>query len=126
MARNAGLSGVRCYGRRVSKRLVTVERKTKETRILVQIDLDGSGQHAVKTPLPFLTHMLDQIGRHGMFDLTIDAEGQIFSAGWTATFDGTELSATFGDTSSIDLNDFGYDAMLEVTYSGSFRDAWTE
>jgi len=91
---------------RVSKRLVTVERKTKETRIRVEIDLDGSGQHAVKTPLPFLTHMLDQIGRHGMFNLTIDAEGDVEIDGHHTTEDigitlGQAVSQALGDRHGI-------------------------
>jgi imidazoleglycerol-phosphate dehydratase len=91
---------------RVSKRLVTVERKTKETRIRVEIDLDGSGLHSVKTPLPFLTHMLDQIGRHGMFNLTIDAEGDVEIDGHHTTEDigitlGQAVSQALGDRHGI-------------------------
>lgn len=91
---------------RVSKRLVTVERKTKETRIRVEIDLDGSGNHSVKTPLPFLTHMLDQIGRHGMFNLTIDAEGDVEIDGHHTTEDigitlGQAVSQALGDRHGI-------------------------
>lgn len=91
---------------RVPKRVVTVERKTKETRIRVEIDLDGSGQHSVKTPLPFLTHMLDQIGRHGMFNLTIDAEGDVEIDGHHTTEDigitlGQAVSQALGDRQGI-------------------------
>jgi imidazoleglycerol-phosphate dehydratase len=56
-------------------RRAVVERNTKETRIRVEIDLDGRGVHEIKTPLPFLSHMLDQLGRHGSFDLRVQAEG---------------------------------------------------
>ena len=52
-------------------RRASVERNTKETQISVSIDLDGSGQLEVETGLPFLDHMLDQIARHGLLDLSI-------------------------------------------------------
>jgi imidazoleglycerol-phosphate dehydratase len=56
-------------------RSATVTRKTKETEISVSVDLDGTGKGSIKTPLPFLSHMLEQIARHGSFDLSIDATG---------------------------------------------------
>lgn len=56
-------------------RTARVERKTSETQITVEINLDGSGQHSIKTPLPFLTHMLEQLPRHGLFDLSVEASG---------------------------------------------------
>jgi len=56
-------------------RKASLERKTRETNIRVEIDLDGTGQSQIQTPLPFLSHMLDQIARHGSFDLTIEAQG---------------------------------------------------
>jgi imidazoleglycerol-phosphate dehydratase len=52
-----------------------VNRKTSETDIAVSIDLDGKGESDIQTPIPFLDHMLAQISRHGMFDLTIKAKG---------------------------------------------------
>lgn len=58
-------------------RSASVQRNTKETRISVSIDLDGSGRFEAETGLPFLEHMLDQIARHGMLDLTIKAEGDL-------------------------------------------------
>ncbi len=59
------------------KRSTTVERKTLETQIAVSIDLDGSGRGRFDTGLPFLEHMLDQIARHGLFDLDIQAKGDL-------------------------------------------------
>ena len=56
-------------------RTASVERKTRETQIRVEIDLDGSGKATIQTPLPFLSHMLEQIARHGGFDLSVYAEG---------------------------------------------------
>jgi imidazoleglycerol-phosphate dehydratase len=56
-------------------RSATVTRNSKETQISVTVDLDGTGKGSIKTPLPFLSHMLEQIARHGSFDLSIDAVG---------------------------------------------------
>ena len=52
-----------------------VKRSTSETQIEVKLNLDGSGIHEIKTPVPFLDHMLSQLARHGYFDLTIKAQG---------------------------------------------------
>jgi imidazoleglycerol-phosphate dehydratase len=52
-------------------------RTTKETSISIAIDLDGSGVTQVSTGIPFYDHMLDQLGRHGGFDLTIEAVGDL-------------------------------------------------
>jgi imidazoleglycerol-phosphate dehydratase len=60
----------------VSRRIERV-RETKETRIAVAIDLDGSGMVDVNTGIPFFDHMLSQLGRHGGFDLTVDAKGDL-------------------------------------------------
>jgi imidazoleglycerol-phosphate dehydratase len=58
-------------------RVATRERSTKETSIKISIDLDGTGKTSVSTGLPFYDHMLEQIGRHGGFDLTIEASGDL-------------------------------------------------
>lgn len=58
-------------------RTAKVERKTNETEIAVSIDLDGTGRTQIATGVPFLDHMLDQIGRHGAFDLDIAAKGDL-------------------------------------------------
>jgi imidazoleglycerol-phosphate dehydratase len=58
-------------------RRATVERNTKETQIRLGIDLDGTGVRKIATPIPFLDHMLDTIGRHGVFDLEIAAKGDV-------------------------------------------------
>ncbi len=52
-----------------------IDRKTKETDISVTINLDGSGKYAVRTTIPFLDHMLSLMGKHGLFDLTVKAQG---------------------------------------------------
>jgi imidazoleglycerol-phosphate dehydratase len=58
-------------------RRVTIERNTKETQIRLALDLDGSGQRTIATPLPFFDHMLDTVGRHGLYDLEIAAAGDV-------------------------------------------------
>ncbi|MFP5322401.1 MAG: imidazoleglycerol-phosphate dehydratase HisB [Acidimicrobiia bacterium] len=58
-------------------RTATLSRETKETTVEVRIDLDGTGATEVSTGLPFFDHMLDQLGRHGSFDLTVKAEGDL-------------------------------------------------
>lgn len=52
-------------------------RETRETRIKVELDLDGRGQYRVKTGIGFLDHMLETLARHARFDLTIEAEGDL-------------------------------------------------
>ncbi|MEQ8709278.1 MAG: imidazoleglycerol-phosphate dehydratase HisB [Rhodospirillales bacterium] len=53
------------------------ERKTKETEVSVQINLDGSGQYDVKTGIGFLDHMMEQLSRHSLMDLTVRAKGDL-------------------------------------------------
>ncbi len=61
----------------MKKRISKVERVTKETQIKAEINLDGQGDSSIKAGLPFLEHMLEQVARHGMFDLTILAKGDL-------------------------------------------------
>jgi len=62
---------------KMSSRTVRVKRDTLETRIEVNLDLDGSGKSVLETGVPFLEHMLDQVARHGLLDLEIRAEGDL-------------------------------------------------
>ncbi len=62
---------------RVDARRAAVERNTRETQIRVEIDLDGSGRCQVSSGVGFFDHMLDQLARHAMLDLTIDARGDL-------------------------------------------------
>ncbi len=59
------------------RRTASVRRDTRETRIAVELDLDGSGGSSFDTGVPFLEHMLDQVARHGMMDLAIRAKGDL-------------------------------------------------
>jgi len=58
-------------------RTATVERKTKETEISVTVDLDGTGIYDVSTGIGFLDHMLEQLSRHSLMDLTVKAKGDL-------------------------------------------------
>jgi imidazoleglycerol-phosphate dehydratase len=87
-------------------RTAAVKRATRETQIEVEIDLDGSGQGTIETPLPFLSHMLDQLSRHGGFDLTIRAKGDTEIDGHHTTEDlaitlGRALAQALGDKKGI-------------------------
>jgi imidazoleglycerol-phosphate dehydratase len=91
---------------RVMQRTAKVERKTKETEITIEIDLDGSGMADIETPLPFLSHMLEQIGRHGLFDLKVFAKGDVEIDGHHTTEDigivlGEAVRAAVGDKKGL-------------------------
>ena len=58
-------------------RVAEVVRNTSETQIRVKINLDGTGQQRLATGVPFLDHMLDQIARHGLIDLEVEAQGDL-------------------------------------------------
>jgi imidazoleglycerol-phosphate dehydratase len=58
-------------------RTAEVERNTKETQIRVKLNLDGKGAAKLVTGIPFLEHMLDQVARHGMLDLEVQAKGDL-------------------------------------------------
>ncbi|MBN1655910.1 MAG: imidazoleglycerol-phosphate dehydratase HisB [Deltaproteobacteria bacterium] len=76
-------------------RQAILERKTDETRIGVELNLDGSGTYRIKTPIPFLTHMLEQLARHAKLDISIEAEGDIHVDGHHTTED---IGITLGKT----------------------------
>ena len=59
------------------QRVASLERETKESQISVTLNLDGDGHSDIQTPIGMLSHMLDQIARHGAFDLTVRASGDI-------------------------------------------------
>ena len=58
-------------------RSASISRKTGETQIELDFNIDGSGQSNLKTDVPFMNHMLDLFAKHGQFDLTVDAKGDI-------------------------------------------------
>jgi imidazoleglycerol-phosphate dehydratase len=61
----------------MGNRTGTVDRKTKETQISVAVDLDGSGRAQIATGIGFLDHMLDQLSRHSLIDLKVEAKGDL-------------------------------------------------
>ena len=82
------------------------ERQTSETRISVAVNLDGRGAHQVTTPIGFLSHMVEQLSRHGLFDLTVNAEGDTHIDGHHTTEDlgialGTAFRAALGGKEGI-------------------------
>ena len=87
-------------------RTASVERNTKETRIRVELALDGSGARTIETPIPFLSHMLDAFARHGVFDLTVAAAGDIEIDGHHTVEDiglvlGSAFEQALGDRAGI-------------------------
>src|SRR5260370_979383 len=68
-------------------RSANLSRTTKETSIEVALDLDGTGRADVQTPLPFLTHMVEQLARHGLVDLVVRAKGDVEIDGHHTTED---------------------------------------
>ena len=60
-----------------TERIAKLTRNTKETRIQAELNIDGSGESSIDTGIPFFDHMLTLLARHGLFDLTVKAEGDI-------------------------------------------------
>jgi imidazoleglycerol-phosphate dehydratase len=58
-------------------RKAAFERKTTETRIEIELNLDGKGRYEIETGIPFLNHMLDLVAKHALFDLTLKADGDL-------------------------------------------------
>jgi imidazoleglycerol-phosphate dehydratase len=87
-------------------RTAAVQRRTKETRIDVTVNLDGSGATEVHTGIGFLDHMLEQLAKHGLFDLTVKAEGDLHIDFHHTTEDtgiaiGEAVSKALGDRKGI-------------------------
>jgi imidazoleglycerol-phosphate dehydratase len=87
-------------------RRATIERRTNETDIRVVVELDGTGHHQVDTPIGFLTHMVEQLSKHGLFDLKVRAEGDTHIDGHHTTEDlaialGQAFGAALGDKVGI-------------------------
>jgi imidazoleglycerol-phosphate dehydratase len=87
-------------------RTARVERATKETKILVELGLDGTGTSAVHTGVPFFDHMLAQLAKHGLLDLTVQAQGDIevdahHTVEDTAITLGQALRTALGDKTGI-------------------------
>lgn len=95
------------------KRIGKVTRKTKETQIELTLDLDGSGRHQVKSPVPFLNHMLEALSKHSGFDLTVNAKGDTHIDDHHTVEDigiclGMALEKALGDKAGISRYGFFY------------------
>ena len=62
---------------REAERVASVERKTRESDVSIEINLDGSGDYAVATGIPFFDHMLESFAKHGLLDLRLRAKGDL-------------------------------------------------
>ncbi len=87
-------------------RKATVERKTRETRITATVNLDGAGRYDIATGIGFLDHMLEQLSRHSLIDLTARAEGDLHIDFHHTTEDtgiviGSAISQALGDRAGI-------------------------
>jgi imidazoleglycerol-phosphate dehydratase len=87
-------------------RRATVERRTKETEVTVAVDLDGTGRYDVATGIGFLDHMLEQLSRHSLIDLTLRTRGDLHIDGHHVTEDsaialGQALAEALGDRLGI-------------------------
>ncbi len=87
-------------------RTASVSRDTKETQIKVEVNIDGTGVTAIDSGVPFLDHMLDQIARHGLIDLTVKAVGDTFIDDHHTVEDvgitlGQALAAAVGDKAGM-------------------------
>jgi imidazoleglycerol-phosphate dehydratase len=87
-------------------RTATVQRKTEETTIAVTVNLDGEGRYAVSTGIGFLDHMLEQLSRHSLIDLTVEARGDLHIDGHHTTEDtaiaiGQAISKALGERRGI-------------------------
>jgi imidazoleglycerol-phosphate dehydratase len=90
----------------VSSRTARVERTTAETKVLVELDLDGTGKAEISTGVGFFDHMLNQIARHGGFDLTVQTVGDLeidahHTMEDTALALGTAFAQALGDKAGI-------------------------
>ena len=82
-------------------------RETKETKVEVRLDLDGTGVNDIATGVPFFDHMLDQLGRHGRFDLTVRTSGDLEVDAHHTVEDtgialGSALAEALGDKAGIE------------------------
>jgi imidazoleglycerol-phosphate dehydratase len=88
------------------ERIAEVTRNTRETRIRVRVNLDGSGESRLSTGIGFFDHMLDQIARHGLIDLEIEAQGDLHIDGHHTVEDvgitlGMAVAQAVGDKKGI-------------------------
>ena len=90
----------------MSERVAEIRRTTKETDLFVRVGLDGRGEARVKTGLGFFDHMLEALARHGLLDLTVEAQGDLHVDGHHTVEDtgialGTAIARALGDRAGI-------------------------
>jgi imidazoleglycerol-phosphate dehydratase len=90
----------------VSERVAEIRRTTKETDLYVRVGLDGRGEAWVKTGIGFFDHMLEALARHGLLDLTVEAQGDLHVDGHHTVEDtgialGTAIARALGDRAGI-------------------------
>jgi len=103
----------------MKKRTSSSKRKTKETSIAIELCLDGSGKYNIRTQVPFLTHMLEQISKHSLIDLDINAKGDADVDAHHTTEDigitlGDAVSEALGNKKGIKRFGFAYGIMDEA------------
>ncbi len=97
----------------ISNRTAEVTRNTAETQISVKLNLDGTGKQSLKSGVPFLDHMLDQIARHGLIDLDVVANGDLHIDGHHTVEDvgitlGQAFAKAVGDKKGIRRYGYAY------------------
>ncbi len=100
-------------------RTAAMERKTKETEISVELNLDGTGKYDVETGISFLDHMLEQLSRHSLMDLKVRAQGDLHIDGHHTTEDcgiviGMAIKKALGDMTGITRYSNAYIPMDET------------
>jgi imidazoleglycerol-phosphate dehydratase len=102
----------------INKRVSTVERNTNETKITVQINLDGQGIGNIKTGLPFFDHMIEQLSKHSLIDIDLKCDGDLHidshhtveDIGWAL---GDAINKALGNKKGIKRYSFSYLPMDE-------------
>ena len=103
-------------------RQAIIEQETKETRVRVEVDLEGGGSREIRTPIAFLNHMLDQLAGHSLLDLKVEASGDIEVDGHHTTEDvgvafGQCVAKALGERTSIERYGFSTIPMDEACVS---------
>ena len=104
--------------KKVDERISSIKRKTNETEILVKVNLDGCGHNNIKTDLPFFDHMIQQLSKHSLIDISlkcngdieIDAHHTMEDVGWAL---GKAINDALGDKKGINRYSFTYLPMDE-------------
>jgi len=132
LARNMGLRGIKFSSwAKIAKQLLgqrrtaSVERNTKETRIRVDVDLDGDGTAKIKTGIGFFDHMIEQLAKHGGFDLSLDVNGDLHIDEHHTVEDvglalGAALKKALGD--KIGVGRYGFTAPMDETLASAALD----